>query len=265
MTPWWVNAISGGTQATLVTITGYPFDFVKARMQTRKYKNSWKCTVDVFKSEGYRAFYRGSAMPWLSHMIKRPIQYPVSEWMKAHKPGNGYLYNYFIGGLTGLIGPIFGTPLQVVKVATQTSSNETHANSLEFIKYNWKNYGVKGFYRGFIATCWKDGIFSASFVGNYYTFRDIFGCSTWGQNFFNGAAAHCLTWFLFMPIDYVKTHIQRSEKKTTVRTVIHNSYVRGGPFVFWSGVLPACLRTIPVSGVAMVGFEYTRRKLTELS
>lgn len=261
--PWWVNAVSGAVQATVVTAVGYPFDFVKARMQTKNHRSSWRCILDVFRHEGSLAFYRGSAMPWVSHMFKRPIQYPVSEWMKARlsETGmSGYGYNYLIGGSTGLIGPFFGTPLQVVKVGVQTSAT---GNTLDYIEQTWSRFGLKGFYRGFLTTCWKDFIFGASFVGNYYTFRDIFGCSEWYQNFFNGAAAHCITWFLFMPIDWVKTHIQRSEEKLTIRRALMNGYKTGGVTIFWRGVIPACARTIPVSGAGMVGFEWVRQGLSE--
>lgn len=238
----------------MVTAVGYPFDLVKSRLQTGNYKNSFDCLKKIVSAEGLSGIYRGSLMPWISHMIKRPIQYPISEYLKEQEFTN----NYVIGTVTGAIGPIFGTPLQVVKVAVQTSAGKDNKNSMSYVKDNYRRNGIKGFYRGFLPTALKDSVFGMSFIGNYYTFRDHVGTDTWYKNFFNGAAAHCITWYVFIPIDYVKTTIQRSEKKITTMEVIKNTTKNHGVRAFWKGVVPACMRTIPVSGVAMVFYEKIR-------
>lgn len=267
LSPFLVNSLSGATQATLVTATGYPFDLIKGRLQARLYTNSWECLTSTIRSEGFLGLYRGSAMPWISHMLKRPIQFAVSEYLKtlsnsAHVTQNRkYVDNYVIGGICGFIGPIFGTPLQVIKVSVQTSTGKEVKNSFDYMKDTYKNSGIRGFYRGFIPTVIKDSIFGMSFVGSYYTFRDILGNDRWYKNFISGASAHCLTWYLFIPIDYVKTNIQRSKKEITVKEVIKSGYEKGGIKIFWRCVIPACLRTIPVSGVAMTGYEFVRQRL----
>lgn len=102
-----------------------------------------------------------------------------------------------------------------------------------------------------------------SFIGNYYTFRDYLGTDIWYKNFISGASAHCITWYLFIPIDYVKTKVQKSEKKITPGYVIKTTIRDQGIRAFWKGVIPACLRTIPVSGIAMTGYEYVRQVLLE--
>jgi len=259
-----VNFIGGCAQGTIVTVTGYPFDLVKARLQTKMYANTIACIIGTIRNEGITGLYRGAMMPWISHMLKRPLQYPIGEYLKkksqTESKQTNTLYNYLIGGSVGLTGPIMGTPLQVVKVSMQTSSNSQlkTKNSFEYIKYTYQTYGILGFYRGFIPTAIKDTIFGASFIGTYYTLRDTIGTNTWYKNFFNGAAAHCFTWCVFMPIDYIKTTIQKSEIRLTIRDVIRTSYNENGLKVFWRGVIPACIRTIPMSGFAMLGYEKIR-------
>ena len=71
--------VAGLTQATLVTIVGYPFDLVKTRMQSGMYKTSFDCVVTTVKTEGPLALYRGAASPFVSHSIKRPIQFLLAE------------------------------------------------------------------------------------------------------------------------------------------------------------------------------------------
>lgn len=270
-----INIVGGMAQATLVTVTGYPLDLIKARLQAKMYPDTMSCLINTVKKEGFFGLYRGSAMPWLSHMVKRPIQYPISEYFKKQTADSEHstFYNYLIGGATGVVGPIFGTPLQVVKIAMQTSEtqksknttphhvnhySDKSKNSWYYIKHNYRSNGIAGFYRGFLPTAAKDMVFGMSFIGTYYTLRDTIGTDKWYKNFANGAMAHCLTWCVFIPIDYVKTTVQRSEQKLKALDVIKSSYQKHGITVFWRGVVPACLRTIPVSGCAMMGYEYIR-------
>lgn len=273
------NFLGGTAQATLVTLTGYPFDLIKSRLQSKMYSNSIECLNETVKTEGIRGLYRGSAMPWLSHLLKRPVQFAFGEYLKSLNDNklinefdqetnikfNNIINNFAIGAVTGCLGPVFGTPLQVIKVSMQTSQNDQQKtkNSWSYIKHNYKTNGVMGFYRGFIPTLVKDSVFGMSFVGTYYTMRDYVGDDKWYKNFFNGAFAHCVTWCLFIPIDYVKTTIQKSEVKIGVLTVIKSSLKTHGLTVFWKGVIPACLRTIPVSGIAMIGYESVRELVLE--
>lgn len=277
-----VIVLGACVQASLVTLTGYPLDLIKARLQSGLYTSSLKCLTGTIKNEGLVGLYRGSMMPWISHMMKRPVQYLISENLKDRfnpsptnananmNTGGKTFYNYLIGAGSGIFGPIVGTPLQVVKISMQTSVNDKSdksqskmKNSLNYIAYNYRTHGISGFYRGFIPTLCKDTAFGMSFIGNYYTFRDYFGTDKWYNNFVSGSLAHSITWCVFIPIDYVKTIIQKSETKLTVRDVVRSSYKAHGIFVFWKGVIPACARTFFVSGFAMTGYEYARQLLSQ--
>lgn len=255
--------VAGCTQATLVTIVGYPFDFTKAQLQIKNYSTNWECIKGTVMKSGPLGFYKGGSMPLVSHLVKRPVQFPIAEAMKKKAKKNEwlaknqYLYNYFIGGATGPIGTIPGTPMQVIKVRSQVSDVSTGKHIVDV----WRESGVRGFYRGFVPTLMKDSLFGASFVGHYYTLRDLVGNEVWWKRFFNGATAHCLTWALLIPIDFVKTNMQGNTSdgaKKGVMEVISTSYRTHGIRVFWKGVVPACLRTIPVSGIAMTGYELVR-------
>jgi hypothetical protein len=50
-----------------------------------------------------------------------------------------------------------------------------------------------------------------------------------------------------------------SGTKLSIASAISMTLQRYGIAGFWRGVLPACIRTIPVSGVAMVGYEWIRK------
>ena len=184
------------------------------------------CSKQIFTTRGIPGFYRGAAMPLLSHLAKRPFQFPISEYLKQR----GY-NNYLIGALIGPAGTIFGTPLQILKIQSQTSTN-----SMKKIFINvYQNRRFAGFYKGFIPTLIKDCLFGASFMGHYYTLRDYVGSDTTPKNFFNGATAHCLTWFTLMPIDYIKTNIQKSNEKSEALKIISKNLKKDGPKFFGKG------------------------------
>ena len=269
----------GATQATLVILVGYPFDITKSRMQKGMYPSTISAFKGTFKNEGLSGFYRGAAAPMVSHLMNRPIQYYIAENYKKKLNesinNDNPLHNYFIGGATGALGPIFGTPLQVVKVGMQTSTSiyaPSHENSIvpattttrpntsyQCAKSIYLHEGIRGFYRGFLPTMMKDTLFGASFLGHYYTMRDLWGADTWYKNFISGASAHCITWFTLIPIDTIKTQYQSLGNTSTIPQIITNIYKTEGLARFWRGVVPACIRTIPVSGIAMVGYELARQ------
>jgi hypothetical protein len=258
------DMLAGMGHALATTAVGYPFDLIKSRLQTGKYANSILCLKSTFRNEGIRGLYRGGSMPLLSHLLKRPIQYPIAEWMKKEmNTTNSILGNYGIGALNGLTSPLIGTPLQVVKVSMQTSSGSEAGkkNSWSYIKHNFHTNGIMGFYRGFIPTAVKDTVFGTSYIGTYYTLRDFTGTDNWYQSMINGAIAHSTTWFIFMPIDYVKTIVQKSETSLSVFNVIRTTYCTKGLKEFWRGIVPACLRTVPVSALAMFSYESIRSYL----
>jgi len=59
----------------------------------------------------------------------------------------------------------------------------------------------------------------------------------------------------FIPIDHVKTRLQRPDNTRTAIEIVRRAVVTKGITAMWAGALPACLRTIPVSGIAMTGYE----------
>ena len=63
--------------------------------------------------------------------------------------------------------PLYGTPLQVVKVSMQTITNSEIKNGIQLIKNIFQTQGFIGFYRGFIPTIMKDIVFSGSFLGTF--------------------------------------------------------------------------------------------------
>ena len=269
------NIIAGTTYASLSTLVGFPFDTIKVKLQNKEYPTSQKAVVDIIKNKGITNFYKGSLISFISHVSKRPLQFSLGEHLKKESYFNnmGIAKNFIIGVSTGVIISPIATPFQVLKIRKQTGISNKPIIS-DFL-HLYKNNGVCGIYKGFVPTVMRDCLFSMGLMGFYYTFRDNIGTGIkrvkiykyevpLPLDFISGSSAYCLTWSLLMPLDFIKTNIQKSESKTLISTVIIENFKKNGISVFWRGLFPICIKTFPVSGIAMTGYEYTRNKLEKV-
>lgn len=252
-----MDLIPGAVQAIVHTIIGHPFDTIKTRMQTGIYKNSFQCFSIAMKTEGLSAIYRGVTMPVLSHLVKRPIQFPIFHYLKDKD-----INRYLSGSISGAFGTFWGGPLQVVKINMQASQSKENKNTKHFISKHYKKYGIGGFYRGFKINLLKDSIFGASFLGNYTLISENLPSQiTTGRAFISGAISNILTWWLFIPIDSIKTVVQRegiTNKEALLKIIEKNGY-----FGFWKGIAPATLKQALAPGLAMTAYELCRELIRD--
>lgn len=260
------SVIAGSAQAISATVVGYPFDRVKAICQVEKC-NSITASRLILVDQGLAGFYRGVIAPLCSHLVKRPMQFTLSETAKRKFPDSGPWFNYIMGMATGALGGAVATPFQVVKVGMQTSQ---HGNTWDYIKHVWRqNRRVLDFWKNWQVCAMKDMMFGSAFVGTYYTLRDT--TQAYPQlnptlmGGLNGALAHAVSWAVLIPIDYVKTqtlkarNVGKTVKPWSIITeTIGQHGLRQSLPIFWKGVGPACARTLPVSFVALATFEWVR-------
>eukprot|EP00930_Biecheleria_cincta_P073582 TRINITY_DN60860_c0_g1_i1.p1 TRINITY_DN60860_c0_g1~~TRINITY_DN60860_c0_g1_i1.p1 ORF type:complete len:267 (+),score=37.97 TRINITY_DN60860_c0_g1_i1:46-846(+) len=245
--------VPGVAQAVVVTAVGFPFDTVKARMQTGMYPGGWiACLSTTVKKEGPLALYRGASTPLASHVLKRSYQFPLFDYLtEKHK------WNSFGAGLfSGATGSFLGTPLQVIKINAQTSTREQHRNAFTFARQRISEKGFFSLWRGLSASLAKDSSFGCVFMGSYDLLRkQLVGNDTNLKRFFNGAMAHVITWGTLMPVDFVKTRVQKSDVPISPITFTRQMLQTHGLLHFWKGSVPACIRAVPVSGFGMLAYE----------
>jgi solute carrier family 25 carnitine/acylcarnitine transporter 20/29 len=249
--------LPGVCQAITITTVGHPFDTIKTRLQSGMYTGAVDCCTKTISIEGPMAFYRGVASPLFSHLIKRSYQFPLFDWMVNEQNVN----RYAAGFMSGATGTIFGNPWQIMKVNMQSSTAYQHKSAFSFGSQHWKQHGIKGFYKGWRITMIKDASFGSMFMGTYDFFRSQLGNDTHTQRFFNGATAHCITWFALFPIDLIKTKVQlHHDEKISGSECVRRVIRSDGIFGLWRGVTPMLLRSIPVSGFGMMAYEFVKEK-----
>lgn len=259
------SLVPGASQAIVATLVGYPMETTKTRLQTGMYNSTFECVKSTIRKEGFASFYRGVSSPLISHLLKRPYQFAIAEMIKSNKVLDKFsvfrdrelLQNYMIGLSIGMTGALFGNPLQIIKVQSQLARKGEYRGVSSIVRGIYKNRGIRGFYQGFRWTMFKDASFGSMFVGTYFTLRDQFP-DTLMYKAVSGSMAHAVSWFCLIPIDNVKTNMQKRDQNMTGSQYVINTIKKNGIRYLWRGVVPACVRTVPVSGAGMLVYEATR-------
>jgi hypothetical protein len=246
------DIIPGLGYGLTTTIFGHPLDTIKTRLQSGMYNNTFECIKKSYKLEGFGSFYRGGAVPTLSHVVKRGYQFPIFDYLKNEHKLNPYL----CGLICGSTGTIFGGPLQVIKVNVQST---TVGNSWDFMRQHYKLYGMKGFYKGFKINCLKDGLFASLYLGNYNLLSSYMN-KTWYNNFLNAGLANMITWTFLIPFDYVKTQVQCHHDKNAF-SILKDIHLKRQYGMLWSGLIPTWFRVFLVSGLSMMTYEFLKSLL----
>lgn len=241
--------IPGIMNAISITLIGHPIDTMKTMLQSNVHKNVFDC----MKNEGFKGLYRGMSPTLVSHLLKRPIQFPINDYLKDNFGLGRYTAGFIAGGSMSIIG----TPLQVIKVNCQVSKTNEYKNAFDFIPKYYQINGLKGFYKGFKITLTKDVLFGGSFLGTYDLIKSNLPNHK-GVIFVSGALAHCATWSVLIPVDNIKTKVQKSKTPLAISEAVKTTIKTEGIKGLWKGILPACARTIPVTGFSMIVYEYAR-------
>ncbi|KAI8901523.1 mitochondrial solute transporter [Globomyces pollinis-pini] len=154
-----ISHASAGAIATLAH-DGFltPFDVIKQRMQiSSQYRGLVHCASEVYRMEGFRAFYISYPTTIVMSVPFQAIQFTTYEYTrKLMNPSNQYnpLSHCVAGGLAGGMASLVTNPLDVAKTLLQTKGLSTdvklqNVNGLvDAFKLIYQQQGLIGFTRG---------------------------------------------------------------------------------------------------------------------
>lgn len=189
------------------------------------------------------------------------------------EPGPGALF--LSGGIAGVAQSIVVSPVELVKTQMQLQGQgmkykhvilhtpDEHlkfSGSWDCIKKIYSSGGLKGVYRGFVATAARE----APGMGLYFSvYHEL--CSRMAQSqgnvdnlgvvylLFAGGVTGCISWFLTYPIDVIKSRFQAdiNGKYVGLLDCIRHTYTSQGLPVFFRGLSTALVRAFPVNAAIL--------------
>lgn len=137
--------------------------------------------------------------------------------------------NAVCGGIAGIASSIIVCPVDLVKTKLQTSSccrstSTTSFSSYQTTKEIYTNYGIRGFYRGLLATVYRQFPSFVIYFGSYDIIKStllqqqqqqLFQQQTLLASIIAGGIAGSLSWAIIYPLDLIKTRIQSLSPTTT--------------------------------------------------
>ncbi|KAM0719055.1 hypothetical protein Q7P37_004960 [Cladosporium fusiforme] len=154
--------LASGSSGILTAVTTNPIWVIKTRMLSTArnspgaYRSITHGTLDLYRSEGLKGFYRG-LLPSLFGVSHGAIQFMVYERLKDHwgmsrKGGKQGLTNMdylYLSATSKMFAGSITYPYQVVRARLQTYDAKAKYDGVgDVMKQVWKNEGLRGFYKG---------------------------------------------------------------------------------------------------------------------
>ncbi|KAI2631720.1 mitochondrial carrier protein [Xylaria nigripes] len=191
--------VAASSASVLSTITAFPLDSVKTRMQTYPYDGALHCVKTTYKAEGMRGFFRGVTAPLASVTLVRTISFSIyqrskyvySDWMARnigfcpldHVNKNGAYPNLGTMACFGVAGATAGSgitliacPFELTKLSAQVSvlmANQKNVDpKKQAIALSYHNKGTIKTLRNIV----KHRGFAGMYTGlNLHLLRDTLG------------------------------------------------------------------------------------------
>lgn len=255
-------------------VVGYPFDTVKARVQTGRFPSSISAVTGTLRHEGVLAFYQGVSMPAMTVCFVGGIMFYVNAAIRhALQPDPTVPLTYgemlAAGSGAGLAVGLVLTPMEVIKVRLQVSNRQTGGHSS--VRDVVRTMRIRDYGAGFVPTVIREVCtFGLFFPVNEYCKATIkakrdewLGESSHMQLWIRVLAAGMggiVGWLPCYPVDAIKSRMQ-VVPQGTYRTWVHcgiHIYRTEGAVALYRG-LPMCLlRAFPAYAAQFLLYEQAR-------
>ncbi|KAJ1955918.1 mitochondrial aspartate-glutamate transporter agc1 [Linderina pennispora] len=280
------GAVAGITGVSII----YPLDMVKTRLQNQKpnaqgklpYKGAVDCFKTIVRTEGgMRGLYRGLVPNLAGITPEKAIKLAVNDMMRgflAKRSGTtperlSIRDGALAGATAGLCQVIATNPMEIVKIQMQVSATNGGAQitAMQVVR----QLGIRGMYKGTVATLLRDVPFSFLFFPSQALFSQKF------HQFFNGGkegdkpatlcvlagstVAGILAAGAVTPADVIKTRLQSSSQPSPPYRGLVDTAVRimqaEGPKAFFKGTVPRCMTMAPLFGIALMMYDLQQKVL----
>lgn len=292
-----MQLVAGGSAGVVEISIMHPLDLVKTRFQLQSnevwctnphqhYTGIGDCLKKMYKTEGFRSFWKGIVAPLMVETPKRAWKFCTFENFKNALNYRGRdqqpspLTYSMAGFLAGATEGMLVNPFEVIKVKAQ--ANTAHVSEAPSTFAIVRQISLEeGLYRGILskgltATIMRNGLFNMVYFGLYHSVKDVvppFSDPT--AEFFRkltiGLVSGSIGCSMNIPFDVAKSRIQGPQPqiassawdrcpirkvtyKQTLITIFH-IYKQEGFFALYKGLLPRVLRLGPGGAIMMLVYE----------
>ncbi|EQC27054.1 hypothetical protein SDRG_15168 [Saprolegnia diclina VS20] len=262
-------------------IVCHPMDMAKANLQAHSsYRNAWHVLTKTMKTEGVRGLYKGFGVVVLGSAPATCLymtSYEESKKWLTQSPqfqDAPFLTTFSAGIFAEAFSCIFWVPIDVVKERMQVQTLHQangYRNTLHALQTIARTEGLRGMYKGYGATMWSFGPYSALFFVAYeqnkawatrwhgspdVPFSSLLLCSV---------SASAAAAFLTNPLDLVKLRLQVERFRATssgAPSQYKNTFdglgrilTQEGPKALWKGAGARVAFQAPLTGITIAIYE----------
>lgn len=285
------DTFAGIVGGMCLVVAGHPLDTMKVRMQTQKkvsgevpkFKNAFDCFYKTVKYEGVRGLFKGLGSP----LVGVPPIYAVV--FAAYGSSKRFLQKdesdvltlpqiALAGCVTGVATTAITAPVEMIKARLQIqyarapTEPRLYSGPVDCGVKVFKAEGVRGLFRGSLATMARDVPGSAAYFAGYEAVRRTMipiGGTANDLNplqlLFAGGMGGVANWLTIFPVDIVKSRIQ-TDTEGRYKPGIRGMYQCASEIVavsgfrgLWVGIGPCLARSFPANAACFLGYEMTMR------
>lgn len=271
--------IAGGIAGSASVVLGHPLDTIKVRIQTSS----------SAKIGNLPSLFRGMAAPLstaavVNAVIFSSFGHSTRLWEESIGSQTKELElqkSIICGSFAGLSQSIVICPMEHLKCRLQVASGSSYSGPLHVMSDILATNGIRGLYRGWYSTLWREVPGFAFYFGFYDYMKNRINARLrkydpnhdhhWMTSAVAGGISGSISWFLIYPMDIIKTKIQTAPlnstdpKESKIWHVAREIVRRNGWRSLFDGVGVALLRAFPVNAIIFPVYELTLMKLTNCS
>jgi hypothetical protein len=215
----------GARQIFLVFTLGHPLDLAKTRSQSNPYKAfSFTVLKQIRQHEGIRGWYKGGSMNFSRMLLKETYRSPLRGFIKqlfgSNLPSNQDLTNVLTGLTMAMSDTFILCPLERIKVWMMTTERGQSSSLKQYFMPKDTTLGsfrLRDLFCGLEVSFFRSAISWVSFLVIEENIRrsvlakrqSLTGEPTIPEQIFIGTVCGVLNSVITLPLDAVKTQIQR--------------------------------------------------------
>ncbi|KAG7307401.1 hypothetical protein JYU34_007587 [Plutella xylostella] len=289
-----MDFVVGGLAGVGAGFFSNPFDVVKTRMQLQgelrprgqhavHYRNVPHAIYTIIKHDGIAALQKGLAPALWFQLVVNGVRLGVYQtcddfgWIRDERNNTKFTNSLVVGAFAGMLGALFGSPLQLVKTQLMSYSSEkiavgtqhAHTGAFYAVKSIYKKNGIGGLWRGAHGMMLRNSIGSASQIAAFAL------CKEWMDNNNRFQQSKYLSAFVasnigavmktvaLTPMDVIMTRLYNQAVDVNGRGILYSGIAdcarkitkSEGLLAFYKGIGPSYLRQAPHTVLLLVFWD----------